>query len=231
MHDDIGNVKYNYDQQGRLIKVLYSYDNPGSRTILFKDFIRYKEKVLYHQKYNDTIYYLSTKGMQPWLYIDFKDRRITKDIISKITDQRDRLRRPVGPPANILTGNSFYTETEDHIYFAFDADHKGNRAFNYLFYSKKSGSSVIFPPGLGSDEILFEKYRLLYRVFLQDVNSNGQFIGQMDPILASESIESINDLIIEGFVTVNGNESINELTKYNENSNPVLVLYTFRDSF
>lgn len=217
------------NKQGKALKQLYV--NTGPKAGLLKPFIKYNEKVLYHTVYNDTIYNLSEKGIEPWLYIDFKERRITSDIIAKIESETWRLRRSVTEPSHIMTHSLYYAESDDFIYFIFTFGYKEGRGGYNLFYTKKTNSILVFPPGSILDEGLNKKYGFLNNFNLMDVKSTGQFIGQLSPIDLLESIESIDNLVKEGFITINGQKSIQEIKNIDEMANPVIALYTFRDSF
>jgi len=217
------------NKQGKLLKKLYT--NKGPKAGLFKDFIKYNQKVLYHKLNNDTVYNLSEKGIEPWLYINFKEKKITKEIIDKIEAETWRLHRSVLPPPHIMTDSHFYTESDDFIYFGFTFGYKQTRDRYNLFYAKKTNSIIVFPPGPILDEVLNKKYGFLSSFFLMDMNSKGQFIGQLNTIDLLESFESICNLVKEDFITINGERSIQGIKYINEMSNPIIALYTFRDSF
>jgi len=216
-------------KHGELLQSFFSYDITRS-TGLFKDLIKYRDKVLFHQNYNDTIYNLSDEGMKPWLFIDFGERRVTSEMATKSYEETMRLKRGVGTPAHTLTGSHFYTESDERIFFMFEGYVDGHYVSHHLFHNKKSESTIIFPPGPGSNVALFQKYKCLYGIFIQDVNSDGQLLGHLDPFRYSESIEEIKDLVKEGFVTIDGTTSIEALNSLDENSNPFIAVYTFHET-
>jgi len=218
-----------FTKDGELLQSLFSYDITRG-TVLFKDLIKYKDKVLFHQNYNDTIYSLSDEGIEPWLLIDFGERKVTNEMANKSFTETMRRRRAVGTPVNTLTGSSFYTESDERIFFIFTGYVDGHYASHHLFYDKKSETSIILPPGPGSDDILYQKYRCLYGVFILDVNSEGQFIGTIYQAQLSESINEISELVKEGFLTINGTNNMEALKSLDENSNPFIAVYTFHES-
>ena len=201
--------------------------NSGPSAVLFKDFIKYDNNVLFHQEYNDTIFLLSEEGKKPWLYIDFQDQKITKDIIDKIISEQLRLRRGVGPPENIMTGNYFYTESDNYVYFAFTAVTNGARKFFPSFYSKQTANFSVYHPDPGK----YDQYSFLDQSIILDVSPNGQFIGHINSSAISESFSSINELVHSGFITIKGEKRILEPSTLNENSNPVIALFKLKDSF
>ena len=225
-YDGPGDRIGTFTKDGKLIQSIFTYDI-NRRTVLFKDLIKCKDEVLFHQNYNDTIYRLSDRDVEPWLYIDFGERKVTDEMAENSFTQTMRLKRPIGVPVNTLTGSLFYTESDEKIFFVFTGYVDGHYPFHNLFYDKKSKKSIILPPGPGSEKKLYQKYKCLYGMFIQDVNSEGQFIGHFDPLRLYGSTTEFENLVKEGFVTINGTNSVDALKRLDENSNPCIAVYTF----
>lgn len=220
------------DKQGNSIKNIHSY-NPALNSITFKDFTRFGDKVLYHKDYVDTIYQITTEGLQPWIYADYQKNKITQKHLSEMALAQKKYNRPIGLPVHVIYGIDFYSESQDIIYFTFTApDEEGYRPFIRLFHCKNTNHSIYFPQVKRNDPQYNGKYRLFQLASMyMNTNSSGEFISERDPIDLIENMNGIRSLINEGLVTVLNSDDAGPLLKLNEQSNPVLIKFIFNNHF
>ena len=220
------------DKQGNSIKHIHSY-NPLINSITYKDFTRFGDKVLYHKDNVDTIYQITTKGLQPWIYVDYKENKVTQKHLNEMILAQKKLHRPIGLPLNVINGTEFYSESPDIIYFTFTiANAEGHRPFIRLFHCKNTNHTIYFPLVNRNHPQYFGKYRLFEMASMyMNTNSRGEFISERDAVDIIEIIDDIKSLINEGLVTVLGSNSASRLLELNEQSNPVLAKFTFNDHF
>ncbi|TSA35987.1 MAG: 6-bladed beta-propeller [Porphyromonadaceae bacterium] len=220
------------DKQGNNIKDIHSY-NPLINSITFKDFTRFGDKVLYHKDNVDTIYQITTKGLQPWIYVDYKENKVTQKQLNEMILAQKKLNRPIGLPLNVINGTNFYSESPDIIYFTFTVENKeGTRPFIRLFHCKNTDHTIYFPLDHRNHPQYNGKYRLFEMASMyMNTNSRGEFISERNPIDIIENMDGIRSLINEGLVTVLGSNNAGRLLKLNEQSNPVLAKFSFNNHF
>lgn len=93
------------------------------------------ENILYRHYLNDTIYAIKNNKLIPHVFIDFGDKKISKEEMKKIMKNKDR-----NFPSNKMGRIKYYFETKQYIYFAF----LYNQVYHIVYYDKKNKKSILF---------------------------------------------------------------------------------------